>query len=169
MWWTVAWIVGCAPVDSDTSVESPPVVVPEDALAGERDCDGLDDDADGYVDEGLYLDSDADGFAAGEPCVPGRTVSRRLGDCDDHNDQIGPDAMEKCDAVDNDCDAAIDEALFLDGDGDFVAGDEPCIPGKHANTERGDCDDADSTVHPGADEVSDDKDNDCDGEIDELP
>ena len=31
-----------------------------------------------------------------------------------------------------------------------------------------DCDDGDATVHPGAEEVCDDKDNDCDGQVDEL-
>ncbi len=36
------------------------------------------------------------------------------------------------------------------------------------SVEDGDCNDDDASVYPGADEVCDDVDNDCDGEIDEL-
>ena len=44
----------------------------------------------------------------------------------------------------------------VDADGDGVTDDE-------------DCDDTDATAYPGADEVCDEVDNDCDGSIDEDP
>ena len=75
-------------------------------------------------------------------------------DCDDTNPTIFPGALEICDGLDNDCDAAPDE----DGDGD---GSGPC---------DNDCDDADPSAFPGAIEICDGIDNDCDGTLpaDEL-
>lgn len=75
-------------------------------------CDGIDNNGDGTIDEGL--DADGDGFSdcATAP-VPG--------DCDDNNPTINPGATEvACDGLDQDCSG--DDALLLwyadhDGDG----------------------------------------------------
>jgi hypothetical protein len=66
---------------------------------------------------------------------------------------------ETCDGEDNDCDGAIDEGFDLDGDG-FSR----CML-EGADTPR-DCNDANERVHPGALEVCDGIDNDCDETID---
>ena len=135
-------------------------------------CNYEDDDCDGTVDEGvrptLYLDADQDSWGdvttwtvdycceddanAGEAEGPWLEVD---GDCDDDNPAIHPDAAETCDGVDEDCDGTADEGVCgsddpNDGDGDGV-------------TETGgDCDDADWNTYPGAPEICDGADNDCD-------
>lgn len=74
-------------------------------------------------------------------------------DCDDDDPQTFPGA------------AALDapDACLRDGDGDGY-GDAAASGTIEAGT---DCDDADESVHPGADERCDDRDDDCDGAVDE--
>ena len=81
--------------------------------ADEVEANGLDDDCDGTVDDGLGTeDTDADGFAV------------RDGDCDDTQADTWPGAEEALDGRDNDCDGAVDEdfgnrILLNDGAGHF--------------------------------------------------
>ena len=80
-------------------------------------CNGIDDNCDGSVDEGVmntyYLDSDCDGYASGPAilaCIQPPCSSPRLsGDCNDSNAAIHPDAPELCDGFDNNCNGTIDE------------------------------------------------------------
>lgn len=129
--------------------------------------DGEDDDSGsaGTGDDATE-DADGDGFAA---------IS---GDCDDDDPDVNPDAEERCDGIDNDCDGVIDEndaadstTWYFDGDGDGYGDDESftqaCDQLTNHVAEAGDCNDNDAQVNPGADEVCDDKDNDCNGETDE--
>jgi hypothetical protein len=99
-------------------------------------------------------------------------------DCDDGDDQVNPGASEQCDGVDNDCDNEVDEpdaidaaTWFLDGDGDGFgdAGDaaNACVQPPGFVADASDCDDGDSGVHPGAVDVCDGVDNDCDTALDE--
>ncbi len=57
-------------------------------------------------------------------------------------------------------------SCFADDDGDgFGAAAQSCAaPG--AVSTGGDCDDTDNTIHPDADEICDERDNNCDGSID---
>ncbi len=80
-------------------------------------CNGIDDDCDGVIDEGVvaiaYLDGDADGYGDADApaltCDLPRAHVWTAGDCDDSDPAISPDATERCDNVDNDCDGVIDE------------------------------------------------------------
>ncbi len=97
-------------------------------------------------------------------------------DCDDTDPAIHTGADEVCDGVDNNCDGAVDlglgdtyyQDLDADGYGDDGVTMMACEhPGDLWAAAGGDCDDADDDNHPGADEVCDDEDNDCDGDVDE--
>ncbi len=131
----------------------------------EADCtDPNDYNCDGSTG---YDDADSDGFAACE-------------DCDDSTADANEDAQEICDGIDNDCDGDIDgddgslsggTVFYGDSDGDGYGGSQyqqvtcSAPPGFVANND--DCDDLDATSHPGASEVCDGADNDCDTDVDE--
>ncbi|MCB9670964.1 MAG: putative metal-binding motif-containing protein [Alphaproteobacteria bacterium] len=141
-------------------------------------CDGIDNDCDGIADDGTgYADADGDSYGVGPP-VPGACglpgFATRGGDCNDSSVLQHPNASELCDGVDNDCDGFIDEGVgtmwFPDADGDGFGGPVgvvSCVGGPGMVTNPSDCNDADWTVYPGAPEVCDARDNDCDGQVDE--
>jgi hypothetical protein len=87
-------------------------------------------------------------------------------DCDGNVDEIDPDGRDTCgDGRDNDCDGKVDEGSDFDNDGYSWCGNT-------VNTDGGgqdrDCDDAVASVHPGAREICDGRDNDCNGRTDEI-
>lgn len=61
--------------------------------------------------------------------------------------------------------------VWADGDGDGFGSDEPvgyvCAAGDNQATNNADCDDEEPTVHPGAEELCDLLDNDCNNRVDE--
>jgi len=150
-----------------------------------EECDFLDNDCDGEVDDGVtnewYADADGDGF--GDPDMPAEGCAEPTGhvhdatDCDDTQATVYPGAEEVCDELDNDCDGGVDEMVTttyyqdVDGDGwgDPTSVVDACFePPGYAET-PGDCDDTESTVHPGASELCNLVDDDCDGVTDEDP
>gem|GEM_PF-6198565 len=99
-------------------------------------------------------------------------------DCDDSNSNIHIGALEICDGIDNDCDKYIDEDdsvgcsyYYYDGDQDGYgnAAIAVCKCSKPNNyvTNSGDCQDTQDNTHPNQIETCNQKDDDCDGQIDE--
>ena len=107
-------------------------------------------------------DNDGDGFAGAR-------------DCHDDDASSNPTAVEVCDGRDNDCDGQIDEGVALvafwdrdgDGFGDSAFARRVCELAEDGSLEEGDCDDLDAESFPGAPEVCDGADNDCNGEPDD--
>jgi len=107
------------------------------------------------------IDVDGDGYGA--------TI-----DCDDGEPSVHPGAEEHCDGVDEDCDGEVDEEAVdaprwsedLDGDGwGGITTFEACEAPDGYVAERGDCDETDPAIHPGAvEECEDEVDSDCDGD-----
>ncbi len=149
-------------------------------------CDGVDNDCSGAVDddpidgETWYPDLDADGF--GDTAGGARACEQPPGyiadatDCDDADPLTFPDATEICDLGDNDCDGAVDDGAtdertyYGDADGDGYG--EPSVTATACGAPAGfaeldtDCDDSDPALSPGATELCNGYDDDCDGEID---
>ena len=132
--------------------------------AAETDCtDPNDYNCDGSVG---YADVDGDGLAACE-------------DCNDGDADIFAGANEVCDGKDNDCDGEIDDnpidgtTFYIDHDSDgygdpelnyavVSCGDAPA----GFVADNTDCNDLAATAYPGADEVCDGLDNDCNDLVD---
>lgn len=178
------------------SCEAPPGygAVAEDCDDGRADvypgapeqCDQLDNDCDGELDEEVlstwYADTDTDGFGNPdvviEDCDPPSGYIADASDCDDSSGAVFPGADEWCDGIDNDCDGNIDEDaideidFFLDADGDGFGDPEQEVESCEQPTgyvaDDDDCDDMKSDVHPDAIEICDEVDNDCDGDIDDA-
>ncbi len=148
-------------------------------------CDGLDNDCDFDTDEGVktayYLDADRD--TQGSPytsvlaCVAPTGYVTNNTDCNDSSPAVKAGATEVCDNLDNDCDFQVDEGVkvtfYADVDGDGAGTTNPnyrisaCTAPTGYVTTGLDCNDGASGIRPGAPEVCDGLDNDCDSSIDE--
>ncbi len=151
-------------------------------------CDGIDNNCDTVIDPDSsvdaltwYADDDGDGYGAAAvttvSCTAASGWVADSTDCDDASATVNPAATEVCDAIDNDCDGAVDPddsadapTWFTDSDGDGY-GDPAvstvsCVADSGWVSDATDCDDSATAVNPAATEVCDGIDNDCDGSVD---
>ena len=137
--------------------------------ADDSQCDGVDNNCDSVVDDGYVATSTTCGVGACAStglleCVSGAEVDSCVEGTAETEGPIGDATCS--DGLDNDCDGAIDVAdpgcVFTctdnDGDGYAVEGGDCGLV---------DCNDSNAGVNPGAVEICDGVDNDCDGSVDE--
>lgn len=146
-------------------------------------CDEIDNNCNGTTDEGAVAtfcdDGDFDGH--GDPAFTIETCPMPPGfsplcdDCDPLDPEIHPGATEQCNLFDDDCDGLYDEGLtstcYHDADGDGFGNAaypiQTCSPPPGCVPNADDCDDSNAAIHPGAAEVCNAFDDDCDAQTDE--
>ncbi len=128
-------------------------------------CDLLDNDCDGVVDEDVDVDLDGDGINACQ------------GDCDNNDANVHPGAVEICDGKDDDCDGDLpldeadedaDEWMVCEGDCDDTDASLNLTDadGDGWTTCAGDCDDDDAAMN--LDDGDGDGWSSCDGDCDDT-
>lgn len=139
-------LVGCA--------EAPSAGVPADSADSADPTSATDSGIDASTSDtapasgGGKLDADGDGLAS------------EL-DCNDADPTTFPGAPELADGIDNDCDG------LVDGTASPPTDTGPDADADGYSEAAGDCDETQPSVFPGAPEVFDGLDNDCDGMLDE--
>jgi hypothetical protein len=169
-------------VDNDQDCND---LAPESYPGAAEVCDDSDNNCDNSIDEGVqsiwYSDSDGDGFgdaaSSQQACLQPPGTSGNADDCNDALAAVSPSATEVCDGIDNNCDQQSDEAgavgstpWYVDGDGDgFGTGSASftCSAAAGEVDNDDDCDDGLASSYPGAPELCDSQDNNCDGNADE--
>ena len=122
---------------------------------GYTEADGDCDDRNWGVHPGAY-----EGACAAEVCRD--DVSDGLdNDCDGEVDEGTTPLTETCNDQDDDCYGEVDEVFDLDDDG--WPGSDDCP----SDVAWFDCDDTDPDVYPGAEELCNGNDDNCDGDVDE--
>jgi len=153
-------------------------------------CNAVDDDCDGDTDETdaggctvFYKDQDDDTYGVTLDnqclCVPvGHYDASVGGDCNDDDGAINPAGDEVCNGQDDDCNGDLDdegspgcEVYYFDNDDDdYGTALSKCLcgpSGSYSTFVTGDCDDFNVGRNPGATEICNNVDDDCDNETDE--
>ncbi len=129
-------------------------------------CDLIDNDGDGVVDEDCGCVEACDGY------------DNDYDGSIDEDYPAGCPTAEICDGIDNDGDGLIDEPdatdaqdWYIDADsdtyGDLATFTHECYAPTGYVADNTDCNDANAAVYPGATDVCDGVDNNCDGTIDD--
>ena len=134
--------------------------------------DGIDQNCDTF--ESCFEDLDGDGQGSDTEAYSTDFACATIGysatdtDCDDDNEYVYFGAPELCDGLINECDSAnlLSEEDDIDGDG-YVECAIDSIGWMGIGSVIGgeDCNPLDDTVYPGAVELIDGQDNDCDGNL----
>ena len=131
----------------------------------DTDKDGIPDARDNCPSVSNTPQTDANKNHIGDACEDGDGDGYAPpSDCNDGDASIHPNAAEACDSVDSDCDGDLVDG-FPDTDGDLKPN---CIDLDDDNdgvADASDCQPLDKTVYPGAAEICDLIDQDCDGDI----
>ncbi|MFA6010877.1 MAG: DUF1566 domain-containing protein, partial [Desulfobacteraceae bacterium] len=142
--------------------------------------DGIDNDCNGLYGFTWYLDSDGDGFGNPLIAVISESDLSNLGyvqdnrDLVDSNNLVNP-AMEEIpnDGLDNDCNGLESVSWYQDSDSDGFGNVNSLLaseiqPAGYVNNSF-DCNDGESSINPMAVDIGDGIDNNCNGDMDELP
>ena len=180
------WEFGCdAPTGYVSAAGDCDDTDPDYSPATPEICDGIDDNCNGFIDEGLttyqwYEDIDGDGF--GNPSTMMETCEVIVGmvdndeDCDDTDAAHNPDTLEICNDLDDNCNGFIDDGLtfydwYEDADGDGFGNSstfmQSCLQLSGMVDNGIDCDDADASYNPDTPETCDGTDENCNGQVDE--
>lgn len=147
-------------------------------------CNGIDDNCSGAADEGVtsvyYGDADSDGYGSSSSgtsnaCSAPSGYVNNSTDCNDASASVRPGMPETCNGIDDNCSGVADEGVTLtfyrdsdsDGYGNVAVTSTGCTvpPGYVPNSS--DCNDTTNTVRPGAPEVCNGSDDNCNGSVDE--
>jgi hypothetical protein len=137
-------------------------------------CDGKDNNCNGTVDDGIASTPTTCGVGAcaatGQTtCTNGKMVNTCTAGTPQTEGSVGDPTCS--DGLDNDCNGLTDNTdskcastvcIDSDGDGYGANGDPSCPHGTAI-----DCNDSKAAINPGAVEICDGRDNNCDGQIDE--
>lgn len=148
-------------------------------------CNLMDDNCNGIIDDGVlyltyYYDNDDDSFGDNmldsTDCIIPEGFVLNNTDCNDEDNSINPGAIELCNHVDDNCNLLLDDGIItytyyldLDNDtyGNAAEDSTDCGPVAGYVEDNTDCDDLNAAIYPGAPEIINGLDDNCNQLIDE--
>ena len=172
------WVADSTDCDDADAAINPAATEVCDGAEVDEDCNAMTADPTSTFYQDWDMDSQGNVSVTWDACSAPEGYVANSNDCDDLDAAIHLGADETCadDGTDNDCDGSatetpIDEITrYRDFDSDMY-GDSSvsytsCVAPSGYVAAGADCDDTDATANPGATEIFDGVDNDCDGTVD---